>query len=131
VHFKDEVHDIVADLVAGTSSKKYTRQLIDKFPTIVAPDQPLSPEQLEAAREKLTLLTAYSTSAKHSKPSVLQRITPSGNTPRLNCIDTRLPAKARTAFLMAERGGMTYRQIADAMGCSNTKRVLAAARPAP
>lgn len=42
---------------AGTSSKKYTRQLIDKFPTIVAPDQPLSPEQHKAAREKLTLLS--------------------------------------------------------------------------
>lgn len=56
VHFKDEVHDIVADLAAGTSSKKYTRQLIDKFATIVSPDQPLTPEQLKAARKKLTLL---------------------------------------------------------------------------
>lgn len=56
VHFKDEVHDVVADLAAGTSGKKYTRQLIDKFATIVAPDQTLSPEQLEAARKKLTLL---------------------------------------------------------------------------
>lgn len=56
VHFKDEVHDIVADLAAGTSSKKYTRQFIDKFATIVSPDQPLTPEELEAARKKLTLL---------------------------------------------------------------------------
>ncbi len=56
VHFKDEVHDVVADLAAGTSGKKYTRQLIDKFATIVAPDQTLSPKQLEAARKKLTLL---------------------------------------------------------------------------
>lgn len=56
VHFKDEVHNLVTDLAAGTSSKKYTRQLIEKFAAIVSPDQPLSPEQLEAARKKLTLL---------------------------------------------------------------------------
>lgn len=56
VHFKDEVHDLVADLAAGTSGKKYTRQLIEKFAAIVAPDKPLSPEHLEAARKKLTLL---------------------------------------------------------------------------
>jgi hypothetical protein len=55
VHFKDEVHDLVADLAAGTSSKKYTRQLIEKFATIISPDKPLSPEQVEAARKKLTL----------------------------------------------------------------------------
>ena len=56
VHFKDEVHQLVADLAAGTSSKKYTRQLIEKFAVIVFPNQPLSPEQVEAARQKLTLL---------------------------------------------------------------------------
>jgi len=56
VHFKDEVHDLVADLAAGTSSKKYTRQLIEKFAAIVSPDQPLSAEELEAARKKFTLL---------------------------------------------------------------------------
>ncbi|KRD46603.1 hypothetical protein ASE52_18365 [Acidovorax sp. Root275] len=56
VHFKDEVHNLVADLAAGTSSKKYTRQLIEKFAAIVSPNQPLSPEQVEAARQKLTLL---------------------------------------------------------------------------
>lgn len=55
VHFKDEVYDLVADLAAGTSSKKYTRQLIEKFATIISPDKPLSLEQLEAARKKLTL----------------------------------------------------------------------------
>jgi Cap4 dsDNA endonuclease len=55
VHFKDEVHDLVADLAAGTSSKKYTRQLIEKFAAIISPDKPLSPEQVEAARKKLTL----------------------------------------------------------------------------
>ncbi|HEY8359531.1 MAG TPA: dsDNA nuclease domain-containing protein, partial [Ramlibacter sp.] len=31
VQFKDEVHDVVADLSAGASSKKYVRQLIEKF----------------------------------------------------------------------------------------------------
>lgn len=56
VHFKDEVHDLVADLAAGTSTKKYTRQLIEKFAAIVSPDVPLSPEQVEAARKKLSLL---------------------------------------------------------------------------
>lgn len=56
VHFKDEVHDLVADLAAGTSGKKYARQLIEKFAAIVSPDKPLSPAQLEAARRKLTLL---------------------------------------------------------------------------
>lgn len=56
VHFKDEVHDLVADLAAGISGKKYARQLIEKFATIVSPDKPLSPAQLEAARKKLTLL---------------------------------------------------------------------------
>jgi Cap4 dsDNA endonuclease len=55
VHFKDEVHDLVADLAAGTSSKKYARQLIEKFATIISPDKPLSSEQVEAARKKLTL----------------------------------------------------------------------------
>lgn len=55
VHFKDEVHDLVADLAAGTSSKKYTRQLIEKFAAIISPDKPLSPEQVETARKKLTL----------------------------------------------------------------------------
>lgn len=56
VHFKDEVHTLIEDLVTGTSSKKFTRQLIEKFATIVSPDKTLSPEQLEAARKKLTLL---------------------------------------------------------------------------
>lgn len=56
VHFKEEVHDLVADLAAGMSSKKYTRQFIEKFAAIVSPDVPLSPEQVEAARKKLSLL---------------------------------------------------------------------------
>lgn len=56
VHFKDEVHDLVADLAAGTSTKKYTRQLIEKFAAIVSPNASLSSEQVEAARKKLSLL---------------------------------------------------------------------------
>jgi hypothetical protein len=55
VHFKDEVHELIADLTAGTSSKKYTRQLIEKFADIISPDKPLSLSQVEAARRKLTL----------------------------------------------------------------------------
>lgn len=55
VHFKDEVHDLVVDLAAGTSTKKYIRQLIDKFAVILSPDNPMAPEQVEAARKKLTL----------------------------------------------------------------------------
>jgi Cap4 dsDNA endonuclease len=57
VHFKDEVHEVVADLSAGTSAKKYTRQLIEKFADIVSPDSPLSSAQVEAARKKLSLLS--------------------------------------------------------------------------
>ena len=57
VHFKDEVHDVVADLSAGSSAKKYTRQLIEKFGDIISPKSPLSPAQVEAARKKLSLLS--------------------------------------------------------------------------
>lgn len=56
VHFKDEVHEVVADLSAGTSAKKYTRQFIEKFADIVSPNSPLPPSQAEAARKKLSLL---------------------------------------------------------------------------
>jgi hypothetical protein len=56
VQFKDEVHDVVADLSTGASSKKYIRQLIENFADIVSPDKPLTPKQLEAARKKLSLL---------------------------------------------------------------------------
>jgi hypothetical protein len=56
VHFKDEVQNLVADLATGASGKKYARQLIDKFADIVSPDLPLSPQQVEAARRKLSLL---------------------------------------------------------------------------
>lgn len=56
VHFNDDVHDVVTDLSAGTSSKKYIRQLIEKFAEIVSPETPLSSEQIDAARKKLSLL---------------------------------------------------------------------------
>lgn len=57
VHFKDEVHEVVADLSAGNSAKKYTRQFIEKFADIVSPNNPLSSAQVEAARKKLSLLS--------------------------------------------------------------------------
>lgn len=56
VHFNDDVHDVVTDLSAGTSSKKYIRQLIEKFAEIISPECALSSEQIDAARKKLSLL---------------------------------------------------------------------------
>ncbi len=56
VHFNDDVHGVVADLLAGASGKKYTRQLIEKFAEIVSPENPLSSEQIDVARKKLSLL---------------------------------------------------------------------------
>lgn len=55
VHFDDGVHGAVADLLAGSSSKKYVSQFIGKFAEIVSPDKAISAEDLEAARKKLTL----------------------------------------------------------------------------
>lgn len=55
VHFDDGVHDAVADLSAGSSSKKYISQFIGKFAEIVSPGKPISEEDVEAARKKLTL----------------------------------------------------------------------------
>lgn len=56
VHFADDVHEVVADLSAGSSSKKYIRQFIEKFADIVSPGKPISTKEVEAARKKLTLL---------------------------------------------------------------------------
>jgi len=56
VHFADDVHEVVAHLLAGSSGKKYIRQLIEKFETIISPGRPLLPEEVEAARKKLSLL---------------------------------------------------------------------------
>lgn len=56
VHFNDEVYEVVADLAEGSSSKKYTRQFIEKFAEIISPDRPLSPAEVEAARKKMSLL---------------------------------------------------------------------------
>ena len=52
VHFDDDVYEVVADLAAGSSSKKY----ISQFADIVSPGKPMSPEEVEAARKKLSLL---------------------------------------------------------------------------
>lgn len=56
VHFDDDVHEVVADLAAGSSSKKYISQFISKFADIVSPGKPMLPEEVEAARKKLSLL---------------------------------------------------------------------------
>lgn len=56
VHFTDEVHEVVADLSAGSSSKKYIRQFVDKFADIISPDRSMSSEEVEVARKKLSLL---------------------------------------------------------------------------
>jgi hypothetical protein len=55
VHFDDDVHDVVADLSAGSSSKKYISHFIGKFAEIVSPGKPMTPDEVEAARKKLTL----------------------------------------------------------------------------
>ncbi|MFG6412451.1 dsDNA nuclease domain-containing protein [Roseateles sp. DC23W] len=56
VHFDDDVHEVVADLAAGSSSKKYITQFIGKFADIVSPTKTMTPEEVEAARKKLSLL---------------------------------------------------------------------------
>jgi len=56
VHFADDVYEVVADLSAGSSSKKYIRQFIEKFAEIVSPGKPIPTEEVEAARKKLSLL---------------------------------------------------------------------------
>lgn len=56
VHFDDDVHEVVADLAAGTSSKKYINQFIGKFADIVFPGKPMSLDEVEVARKKLSLL---------------------------------------------------------------------------
>lgn len=56
VHFNDDVYSVVNDLSAGTSNKKYIRQLIEKFTEIISPETPLSSDKVEEARKKLSLL---------------------------------------------------------------------------
>jgi hypothetical protein len=55
VHFNDDVHEVVADLSAGSSGKKYISQFIGKFAEIISPGTPMQVEEIEAARKKLTL----------------------------------------------------------------------------
>jgi hypothetical protein len=43
VHFADDVHEVVADLSAGSSGKKYIRQFIEKFAVIISPCKPPVP----------------------------------------------------------------------------------------
>ncbi len=55
VHFDDEVHQVITDLSAGLSTKKYISQFIERFADIVSSGRPMSPDDIEAARKKLTL----------------------------------------------------------------------------
>lgn len=55
VHFDDDVHEVIADLSAGSSGKKYISQFIGKFAEIISPGSPMSAEEIESARKKLTL----------------------------------------------------------------------------
>lgn len=56
VHFNDDVHSVIADLAKGSSNKKYIRQLIEKFADIISPERPMSSEQIDEARKKLSLM---------------------------------------------------------------------------
>lgn len=56
VHFDDDVHEVVTDLAAGSSARKYISQFIGKFADIVSPGKPMLAEEVEAARKKLSLL---------------------------------------------------------------------------
>lgn len=55
VHFDEDVYEVVDDLAAGTSSKKYVTEFIGKFAEIVSPKKPMSVDEAETARKKLTL----------------------------------------------------------------------------
>lgn len=56
VHFHDDVLEVLDHLKTGKSSRKYIKQLIEKFSDIFSPGVPLTGEQLEAAKSKLSLM---------------------------------------------------------------------------
>ncbi|NYT85011.1 dsDNA nuclease domain-containing protein [Pollutimonas harenae] len=56
VHFGEDVYEVIDGLTSGASSKKYISQLIEKFAEIISPDAPISAEEVELARKKLSLL---------------------------------------------------------------------------
>lgn len=56
VHFHDDVYEVVDHLKAGASSRKYIKQFIEKFGDIFSPGVPLTAEQFEAAKSKLSLM---------------------------------------------------------------------------
>lgn len=56
VHFNDDVYEVIADLAAGSSRKKYISQFIEKFADIVSPGKSMSSFEVETARKKLSLL---------------------------------------------------------------------------
>jgi hypothetical protein len=56
VHFHDDVHEVIDHLKNGASSRKYIKQLIEKFGDIFSPGVPLTAEQFDAAKSKLSLM---------------------------------------------------------------------------
>lgn len=56
VHFQDEVYEVVDNLIAGTSSKKYINQFINKFCEIFSPGHPLSAGEISAVASKFSLM---------------------------------------------------------------------------
>lgn len=55
VHFQDDVFTVQEHLKAGKSDRSYITQFIEKFGEIFSPGEPLSDDQIKAARAKLTL----------------------------------------------------------------------------
>jgi hypothetical protein len=58
VHFHDDLYEVEQHLKAGSSNRPHITKLIDKFAEIFSPSKPLTAEQIEAARSKLTLTQA-------------------------------------------------------------------------
>ncbi|WP_226800293.1 dsDNA nuclease domain-containing protein [Burkholderia sp. Z1] len=56
VHFQDDVFEVREGLMVGKSNRAYVTQLIDKFCEIFSPSNPLSDDELKAAKSKLTFL---------------------------------------------------------------------------
>lgn len=58
VHFHDDVLEVRDGLTSGKSNRAYVTQFIEKFCEIFSPSEPLSEDELKAARSKLSFLQA-------------------------------------------------------------------------